>query len=282
MTRLPEALSGPSYLEAAAKTSLSALPPDTVVPSAFLRLYCGWTEEDVRSLAPADEMANRFGPIGRKSVKGYVLADALRAERKRDFMARHAVPLMMSETRLKGEYFFTDRLMAKWLGEPDALVDNPHYKSAAPMRLHRIGKILLLRRVEEAERDLADVADKRLARSESARLAARTRAQQWITRFETVKVRYYFTGMSLRQVEDQARQRRGMRAKEWEDTDILTRHRWMVNTLRHEQTDYDQILAFDLPPGRAGAECYRTLKRRILNRIGAEFPQLANEAAAQA
>lgn len=69
--------------------------------------------------------------------------------------------------------------------------------------------------------------------------------------------------------------------KDWAAVDIGTRQRWMVNMLRHEYTDYDHILAFSLPPGTAGAECYTALKQRILDRIGQEFPQLAAAAHAQ-
>lgn len=43
------------------------------------------------------------------------------------------------------ELYWTDSAIRKFLGEPDELVENPHYKKAAPMRLYDVAK------VEEAE-----------------------------------------------------------------------------------------------------------------------------------
>lgn len=73
--------------------------------------------------------------------------------------------------------------MTKWLGEPDLLTDNPHYKSGPPMRLHRIGKVLLLRGLPAVQADLAHVADQRAARSAGAKAAAQKRQEAWIARF---------------------------------------------------------------------------------------------------
>lgn len=66
--------------------------------------------------------------------------------------------------------------------------------------------------------------------------------------------------------------------KSWGGVDEATRQRWMVNMLRHEFTDYDHILALDLPPGRAGEVCYRAVKTRILGKIAETYRELADEA----
>lgn len=277
MTRLPENLTKADYLVAAGKTALTRMPEDTLLPGSFLTRYCGWTPEDVKALTPAEEKTNRFGPLGPKSVKGYPLSAVMKAERTKAFRARHAHPLHITESRLKSEHFFTDGLLRKWLGEPDLLTDNPHYKSGPPMRLHRIGKILLLRSVPKVEADLAKVADQREARSASARAAAARKRDAWIAAFDKVEVRYRFP-KTYAKVEAAAMGREGMGQKSWAAVDIGTRVRWTVNMLRHEFTDYDQILALDLPPGRAGEVCYRAVKTRILGKIAETYPELADEA----
>lgn len=283
MKHLPNALSGRAYLQGIVGMSLSHMDEDTLVPESFLLKYCGWTREDVNSIIPHEEKAHRFGPLGPKSVKGYHLGTVLKTERKRDFRTRHTAPLMMSETRLKSEYYFTDGLIAKWLPKPDILVDNPHYKSAAPMKLHRIGKVLMIRQIEEAEADLAKVADQRLTRSAAARAAAEKRREAWISAFDEIEIDYDFDRFdTFEKVDAAARNREGMSEKRWQEVDIGTRHRWTVNMLRHEFTDYDRILALELPPGMAGEQCYRGLKVEILCEIGRRYPELKAESDRQA
>lgn len=280
MTTYAEELTTKAYISHAGKTSLAEMAPETVLPEAFLIRYCGWTSEDVKTIPPSEKKAFRFGPAGRKSVKGYVLADVLKCERTKAFKARHDTPLNMTESRLKSEYFFTDSLLKKWLGEPDSIVANPHYGSAAPMRLHRIGKILLLRTLPDVEQDLAKIADKRESRSETAKIAARAKRDAWIAAFNKTKVSYHFP-KTYAAAEKAARERGGQGVAEWSDTDIATRHRWTVNMLRHEFTNYDAILALALPPGMAGQQCYYTVKCRILQKIADRFPELNAEVSRQ-
>lgn len=282
MTRNPIDFTTSKYVVAAGKSSLSEMSDETLLPEAFLIRYCGWTLTDVKDLPASEQRTNRFGPFGPKSVKGHPLAAVRKVERSRAFRTRHTDPLHITESRLKSEHFFTDGLIAKWLGSPDLTADNPHYKKSAPMRLHRIGKILLLRGLPDVQADLGRVADQRSARSAGARAAAQRRQEEWISRFEDVEVTYAFpeTYEKVRRLTKSRPYERhpDQEPKFWEEVDESTRERWMVNMLRHEYTDYDHILALDLPPGQAGRICYEAVKNRILRKIAETFPELRKEA----
>ena len=47
----------------------------------------------------------------------------------------------ITQTRLISERGWTKGLINELLGEPDVFVDNPHYKSAAPMRLYFLDRV---------------------------------------------------------------------------------------------------------------------------------------------
>lgn len=273
------ALTKADFCQQAGQFSLHLLSGDSVVSAQFLRRYCGWADAAISALPKAGEKAPRFGPFGPSKVVGYWMRDVEKMERTAAFRSLHPNPLSVSESRLKGEYFFTDGLIRKWLGEPDAYIKNPHYRSAPPMRLHRIGKIALLRQVEAVEAALAKVADQRETRSAAARASAQARIEAWIARFDAVQWRdsfARFSGMDAVARATAASQEMGM--KTWAQVEVGHQHRWMVNFLRHECTNYDSILALDLPPGRAGRVCYARIKGDILDRIGEVFPTLRVEA----
>lgn len=61
-------------------------------------------------------------------------------ESKNEREKKTKVSLYMTYSRAKGQYFLTDKML-KEIGEPDLLRPNPHYRSAAPMKLYLIERL---------------------------------------------------------------------------------------------------------------------------------------------
>ena len=84
-------------------------------------------------------------------------------------------PEYLSKPKLK-ERGWTDGMVRKFLGEPDATRPNPHYKCAAPMGLYDV------KRVEKVERSAKFKAEmeKLAGRKQSAQKAVKTKMQKAI------------------------------------------------------------------------------------------------------
>ena len=113
-----------------------------------------WTPERIERFLSFESFATTFLG-GRLTYPIYLKSDVRKAERSDDFKilwqtekeeraaARKAYreKEKMTQTRLISERGWTKGLINELLGEPDALVDNPHYKSAAPMRLYFLDRV---------------------------------------------------------------------------------------------------------------------------------------------
>ena len=155
---------------------------------------------------------------------------------------------------LKGKRGWTDSKIRKLLGKPDKIEPNPHYKSAAPMRLYDIG------RVEQAEKTYWFARRKPdVWRQKAAAKATQTKIRN-ITRWaKHVRIECNFPEFSELRGDDD---------------------RQKVNYLRHECTTYDNTLGFMY--GATGQNAaYPIIKSRILAKIAEEFPGLADEARLQ-
>jgi hypothetical protein len=88
-------------------------------------------------------------------------------------MARaKTTPAHLSVAGLKARAW-TDALIRTLLGEPDRLVDNPHYRSAAPMRLDLVARVEAV----EASPTWQDTQGARAARKAAAQRATATKRQ---------------------------------------------------------------------------------------------------------
>ena len=64
-------------------------------------------------------------------------------------------PVWITPARLKSERGWTDGLIKRYLGEPDKLVPNPHYRRArAKMRLYDLARVV---QAEEHKKALKEV-----------------------------------------------------------------------------------------------------------------------------
>jgi hypothetical protein len=188
---------------------------------------------------------------------------------------------MITKSTLK-ERFWTDTLIAKYLPTPDVETKNPHYKSAAPMRLYVLTRIELLEQQEDVKTALQKVASQRGARSNGALKASEKKRQElldWVTdlnvsipqlELDTLlrdAVRHYGQLWS-----DRSRDGYSEKSANLSDApEFLARI--TTNYLRHDCTNYEQQL--DQLSGKVGcAEAYQYLKDKINNVIAATYPDL--------
>ena len=160
----------------------------------------------------------------------------------------------ITPTGLQGKRGWTDTMIRNLLGEPDRTARNPHYKSAPPMKLY------LLDRVIDAENSVKFtkyVPDPK--RKKAAAKAVQTKIDRLTRWAKTVHIRYNFPSPGM----------------------LYGSDREKVNYLRHECTEYDYTLG-DMY-GKTGKDiAYPIIKNRILAEIAKEYPDLAEETARQA
>lgn len=189
---------------------------------------------------------------------------------------------MLTRAALK-ERGWTDTLIRRYLGEPDALKRNPHYRSAAPVQLY------ILSRVEGAEAtpEFQNASEKSRRRREGAKRAADTKRVNLLGSLEAAEV----------EVPEMPRDRLVRAACDHYNDHQSARGRWdfdsatpdstptfieriTVNYLRHSLTDYEHLLG-DLFGCVGREEGYILIKGRILDAIAAKHPWLAGECARQ-
>jgi hypothetical protein len=180
---------------------------------------------------------------------------------------------------------WTKSMVDKIAGEPDMIVPNPHYKSAAPMKLYSHDRI---HAIEETD-DFKDLLEKSIKRREAARKAANTRKKNLLGDVESLVVNVpVIDGIIEKAIESYNRHGnlialdladRGM--EYWPDeatTDSSDGflHRITVNYLRHECTVYDKKLGEI--KGKTGIGiAYIRLKRKVLENISKIYPWLSVE-----
>ena len=170
---------------------------------------------------------------------------------------------------------WTAAMIRDHLGEPDAYADNPHYRSAAPMRLyHR-------ERVEKAEQNEGFADRKALAAArgrrgrEAAIKGAATQKERLTEWAETVEIHWISApsdaSTALRYGLHSWEEWNGERAR---NPDEETRKRWARNYVRHECMSYDNLLA-QTGMTRAGWTAYQIIRDRCEALITARYPALA-------
>lgn len=193
---------------------------------------------------------------------------------------------------LKGRGW-TDGVVKRFLGEQDALVTNPSYRSGPRMRLYD------LPRVERTEQSEAwrGWGEKTQARRQNASvrqtermIAARATLMAEINAVEICIPRLPKDGLfrpavDNRNAQSQRHAESSGRLDPHTDAtvdsaDTAALQRWAVNHLRHVKTDYDWLL--DSVTGRVGVtEARLLIRERVLDAIAGQYPYLAAECARQ-
>lgn len=187
---------------------------------------------------------------------------------------------------------WTDGAVTQFLGEPDALVPNPNYRTGPKMRLYD------LPRVEAAEASEGwqawRAATKSRREKASARQSERMNTARENLTAELNAIEIAIPRMSKDELFRVAVANRNDQS-EWHaaarggydnqsatvaSADPAALQRWAVNYLRHVETDYDWLL--DSVTGRVGvADARGLIRARVLRAIADRYPYLAGECARQ-
>ncbi|PSR20024.1 MAG: hypothetical protein C7B45_16965 [Sulfobacillus acidophilus] len=191
-------------------------------------------------------------------------------------------PILMTRARLKSERFWTDALIRRYLGTPDHLAPNPHYRSGPPMTLYNLDRVIACEQQPEVAQALQRVAERRPQRQRAAQDAAerqRRAVLDWV-RAQTIHIPVLPHKVLIRQACDHYnalwmdRGRDDKWATPSDDPAFLARI--AVNYLRHACSPYEDRL--DDLFGQIGAtEGRLLLEHRVLTAIAQQYPALAAE-----
>jgi hypothetical protein len=187
---------------------------------------------------------------------------------------------MLTKTAVK-ERGWTDAGIKKFLGEPDTTKRNPRYGNAAPMSLYKVERVEAVEKTDE----FAVWKTKSEVRKSCAAKAVQTKTSEtvaaidgWIPRIPTLK---------LNEVKRQAIESYNDYNTWSEDhkscnknSDPLFLERIMVNYIRHELTEYDELLS--MLGGWIGIrEAIELVRERVYTAIAEKYPKLADECSRQ-
>ncbi len=179
---------------------------------------------------------------------------------------------------------WTKAMIEALLPEPK-LVENPHYRKAAPMKLFRERDVLEAMKSEEYKQAL----EKANRRKMSAKKATETKKKLLA---ENMKA--FADSITVIVIDDDKLIDKTIAAKNrWYDlnekyyeeiyessVDPDTLQRWIVNYIRHNLVHYDDGLY--LMKGKVGGdEVYFSYKKAIMEKIAAAYPKYAEECARQ-
>ena len=172
---------------------------------------------------------------------------------------------------------WNQKLIDKLLSPPK-LVENPHYKKAALMRLFVQEEVFQAEQTEE----FLEAKVKKEKRTQAGLLAADKKREKLL---ELVSGFVF----SVRRISMESLKKRTIRSKEdWNEqcywrpycdfskADNDTMQRWMVNYIRHNLTDYEDKL--DLIFGKTGKQAaYELTSKLLFQKIAEVYPELQEE-----
>ena len=188
---------------------------------------------------------------------------------------------LLTMTQLK-ERGWTATLVKKYLDPPDATRPNPHYKSAAPMRLYAESRVEMV----EAEETFQQERAKATARSQVGKQVTARKADELVKQAEQMPI--HVTWQSIGRLQDKAiasyntfhRRLSHAQDHDYEPatymSDPIFLDRITVNYIRHELTAYDHHL--ESLAGKTGVSlAIATIRRRIYDEIARVYPEFAEE-----
>lgn len=186
-------------------------------------------------------------------------------------------PEHITYSRLKGEHYWTDKMIRDLLGAPDKTAPNPYYRSQAPMKLYLLSRVIAI----EQTLDLDAMRNRRLKRSLAAKKAVATRVLRILERAKNCDLQCDFSEplVTVRKKAVRHHDYLMMERAIWYnsppkntyhgvDHEVYYKDRWAVNYLRHERTDYDYWLYV------LGGSVRHTLRERIHDEIAKIYPEL--------
>jgi len=186
----------------------------------------------------------------------------------------------ITKTDLKARGW-SDSLIAGLLGDHDQERRNPRYRSAAPMRLWLLERVIAGEehavfknyQASRAKRSTASLATADRKRRELRQQVADLEIT--VPRCEASEI--LFASLSEWRSYQTSRGRDACGS----DAPPNERQRWAVNYIRHNLTCYDETLYLDLAGNIGKREAARLLKERVLESIAEIYPEFAEEAQRQ-
>lgn len=179
---------------------------------------------------------------------------------------------------------WTPKLIAQFLGEPDRLVDNPHYRRAAPMRMYTLERVVAAEALPEFL-IAKEKADKRvevgLKVAEKKRASLCDQAEKLPIHLkplhDDVLIDHAIWHYNDRGPHMYAN---GDYNERWEPasrtSDAAFLERIQVNYVRHALTVYDDAL--EECAAKVGVhQAVSIIRRRVYETIAEAYPRLANE-----
>lgn len=186
-------------------------------------------------------------------------------------------------TQLKNERGWTDTIVRKLLGAPNATRPNPHFRSAARVRLYLQTRVNAIEQSEE----WAALAQKASARRAAAEKGTQTKRENLLKYVDTVSIHVTIVSMdeATRSACENFNDTKGtiaLKRGHYEfheatlESDPLFLQRITVNYLRHGLTRYDHELGRLF--GKVGVrQAYSRLIQKVFAAIAAAYPELAEE-----
>lgn len=184
--------------------------------------------------------------------------------------------LGMAALRKRG---WTPGLVRRFLGEQDKLAQNPHYRSAAPVRLYFLARVV----AAESTPGFAVAKTRAEKQSRNSKTLAQHRRDQLLREIAELKV-------VVRKIEPAAllccaiahynsrlhERDRGESTPASEASDKAFLDRIQVNYVRHELTAYDRTL--EATAGRVGvAEAIDAIREKVYDAISEAYEELSSE-----
>lgn len=183
---------------------------------------------------------------------------------------------------------WTKTAIEKFLDPPDKTSPNPHYRSGAPMKLYLLTRVKRKEKIKAYLAWLQDSAARRVraqATADKRRAATIAAVQAWQPKLGETMSMPDVTAAAIAHYNERQLDRSFDRGRDPGEPARLTSDRAFlqriaVNYLRHEVTDYEQVLA-DLTTQIGKDDAYLVVRKRVLEAIGNAYPELATETARQ-
>ena len=201
-------------------------------------------------------------------------------------------PKMITQSRIIDEYGWTKSLINNFLPEP-TLKKNPHYSSAAPMKVGEEDTVKDVMKTPEFQAAM----QKATKRKEAANTAVSTKITNMHDNIEC-----FITSISISILPDDELRKRTLQEKQnWynrhphynnyddeysdldepiykdvHEADEDTLIRWIVNYIRHNLVDYDNFL-YKISGKVGSIGVYPEIKTAVLEKIAVAYPQYKEE-----
>ena len=159
-------------------------------------------------------------------------------------------PPTITPAKLKGERDWTDGAIKKFLGEPDERVKNPHYTSAAPMRLYTLKRVCTTENTPEFQEWQEKYLQRKESAKNSAQKAVATKKKKTLKKLDRIKIKFPEFESDEELIQTACDNYNSLWAARGEHDKCASPHtdneeflrRITLNFLRHACTNYDGLL----------------------------------------